>query len=54
MEVAFEQKNAKSEMILEDSSEKRKKEEAFDLEEYLFFLDIFNSVINAKGPPNVT
>ena len=44
MEVAFEQKNAKSEMSLDDSCEKCKKEETFDMEEYLFFLDIFNSV----------
>lgn len=44
MAVAFEQKDAQPEKILDDSYEKRKKEEAFDMEDYLFFLDIFNSV----------
>ena len=44
MEAVFEQKNAQSEMSFDDSCEKHKKEEAFDMEEYLFFLDIFNSV----------
>ena len=44
MAVAYEQKNAQSGEVLDDYDEKCKNEEHFDIEEYLFFIDIFNTV----------